>query len=165
MTDPQWLDEAELASWQPLAALLLLLPTRLDEELQPTGLSFFDYSALVMLERAPRRQLAMKQLARVASASLSRSSHAAKRLEGRGLVERSQSPSDRRVTLVTLTDEGLGALRRSAPAHVSGVRRAVLDALSPEELAQLGGLAAKIVAHLHPEGAPPVTETESVSGA
>lgn len=159
MAEPQWLDEAELASWQPLAALLLLLPTRLDEEMQPTGLSFFDYSALVMLERAPDRQLPMKQLARVASASLSRSSHAAKRLERRGLVERSPSPSDRRVTLVTLTDEGLDALRSSAPTHVSGVRRAVLDVLSPDELAQLGGLAAKIVTHLHPAGAPPDPES------
>lgn len=165
MAEPQWLDEAELASWQPLAAMLLLLPTRLDEEIQPTGLSFFDYSALVMLERAPDRQLPMKQLAHVASASLSRSSHAAKRLERRGLVERSPSPSDRRVTLVTLTDEGLDALRRAAPAHVNGVRRAVLDALTRDELAQLGGLVGKIVAHINPAGAPPIAETESATEA
>ncbi|MEM9042230.1 MAG: MarR family transcriptional regulator [Actinomycetota bacterium] len=155
MAGPQWLDDDELAAWEPLAALMLLLVPRLDEATQPFGLTFFEYSALVVLERAPDQQLPMKQLAAVASASLSRASHAAKRLEGRGLVERSASPTDGRVTVVTLTAEGRDALVRAAPSHVDAVRRTIIDVLSRDEVVQLGHLAERIGAGLNPDGAPP----------
>ena len=42
-------------------------------------------------------------------------------LEAKGLVARSPDPSDRRATLVSLTDRGRDALRGGAPGQGSGV--------------------------------------------
>ncbi|MEM9201730.1 MAG: hypothetical protein AAGC53_08720 [Actinomycetota bacterium] len=57
--------------------------------------------------------------------------------ERRGIVERVTNPDDRRVTLVTLTDEGRALLDAAAPAHVDAVRSLVVDVLDPTELVAL----------------------------
>src|SRR4051794_6844222 len=56
------------------------------------------------------------------NASLSRLSHVVSKLERRGWVARRPSPTSRRVTLVSLTDEGWQVLVEAAPGHVETVR-------------------------------------------
>ncbi|MGK4579991.1 MarR family winged helix-turn-helix transcriptional regulator [Kitasatospora sp. HPMI-4] len=50
------------------------------------------------------------------------------------LVERRPSPDDRRVQLVSLTEQGEAALVRAARAHVGEADRQLYAALPPEEL-------------------------------
>ena len=50
----------------------------------------------------------------------------------RGLVRRQQSPTDRRVTLLSLTAAGRRIIERIFPAHAETMRRAV-GALSPQD--------------------------------
>lgn len=152
--DP-WLDDEELAAWRPVGAMLVLLPTRLDDAVAPFGLSFFEYAALAVLERAPDQQLSTTWLARMANGSLSRMSHATRRLERRGLVERTTSSTDRRVTIVSLTEVGRAELERAAPAHAAAVRSLVVDVLGAEQLAAFGEASAVIVDRLQPGGPPP----------
>jgi DNA-binding MarR family transcriptional regulator len=150
MAEPRWLDDQELAAWRSLAALLILLPPRLDESTQAYGLTFFEYSTLVALSSAEDRTRPMSELANLANGSLSRTSHLARRLEERGFLRRHQCPDDGRVTLVSLTDEGMAKLVEAAPTHVEAVRQAVLDPLTRDETNRMGDVLHKIVSNIEP---------------
>lgn len=58
-------------------------------------------------------------------------------LEKKGLIERVQSEDDRRVTLVSLTDEGQEMMESIFPQH-SQVIKKLFEELSDEELYELG---------------------------
>ena len=154
MTEPRWLSPEELNAWRNLALVTLVLPGRLEEALHCNGLNFFEYSTLAALSDAPDRTIQMSSLAQLSNGSLSRLSHAAKRLEKRGWIRRQTSPDDRRVTLATLTDEGYTKLVEVAPAHVESVRQAVFDALTPEQVAQLDEICGTLAQHINPGGRP-----------
>lgn len=154
MDEPRWLSPDELHAWRWLTAVMLMLPGRLEESLQPHGVTFFEYSIMAGLSGAPERTLAMSQLAGIANGSLSRLSHATRRLEARGLVERHPSPDDGRVTLATLTDVGQALLVEAAPDHVESVRRAVFDVLTPEQVTQLDAITEAIARNLDPSAPP-----------
>ncbi len=72
------------------------------------------------------------------------------RLEKMALVERRPHPSDRRGTLVALTDEGLALLDRILPLHIDN-ERSLLAALDGEEQQTLNGLLAKLLVGLEAE--------------
>ncbi|WP_306213643.1 MarR family winged helix-turn-helix transcriptional regulator [Actinoplanes sp. RD1] len=149
---PRWLTTAELSAWLPVGGLLLRLPAALDAQMQrDSGLSHFEYLVLANLSEAPGRTRRMSALAALANGSLSRLSHVVKRLEGKGWVERRACPDDGRYTNAVLTDAGWEKVLDSAPGHVEAVRRLVLDALSPDELAQLGDMARRILARVDPD--------------
>jgi DNA-binding MarR family transcriptional regulator len=63
-------------------------------------------------------------------------------------VERRPCPRDGRYTMAVLTGAGWQKVVDSAPAHVEAVRTLVLDALTTEELEQLGAMARRILARL-----------------
>jgi DNA-binding MarR family transcriptional regulator len=79
----------------------------------------------------------MSQLAERSQSSRSRVSHAVARLEEAGWVRRESVPDDRRAALAVLTDEGYAALAAAAPGHVEGVRRHLLDRLTPAQVVAL----------------------------
>jgi DNA-binding MarR family transcriptional regulator len=58
-------------------------------------------------------------------------------LEADGLVERRPDPEDRRRALVSLTDEGIGALHADRRNREGWLARAIADDLSAEEQAVL----------------------------
>lgn len=152
--DTRWLTKDELATWVRVVAVLELLPNVLDSQLRrDAGLTNFDYYVLAMLSEADERTLRMTELAAQTNAALPRLSHVVRRLEERGLVERLPCPEDRRATNVHLTDDGLSTLTSAAPSHVANVRAHVLDALSPEQVEQLGEIADALLARLDPTGA------------
>lgn len=159
---PRWLDDDEVAAWRPLSAVLLLLPGQLDDALAEHGLTFFEYSMLVALSGAEDRTRRMSELAFATQGSLSRLSHAAKRLERRGWLQREPCPEDRRVTLVRLTDDGFATLERAAPDHVASVRRTVFDALDGEQVGQLHAIASAVLAAMRP-GQPAPWESATTS--
>ena len=145
--EPRWLDDTELVPWMRFSGMLLKLHSALDAELQrEAGLSFFTYLVLAGLSEAPERTLRMSDLAVLANGSLSRLSHAVAKLERRGWVRRHPCPENGRITLATLTDEGLDKIRASAPAHVESVRRLVIDVLSEEQLRRLGEISLLLLA-------------------
>jgi DNA-binding MarR family transcriptional regulator len=134
----QWLTEAEREAWLAVAALTVKLPAALDAQLQSAaGLSFFEYMVLAVLSEQPDRAMQMSDIAAFASASLSRLSHTATRLEKQGLITRKQVPGHGRRTQATLTDAGLEKVRATAAQHVMHVRRVLIDGLTPEDLASL----------------------------
>lgn len=160
MDEPRWLDPEELEAWRYLTGVLLLLPPNLDDALAPHGVSFFEYSIMAGLSSSPDRTMRMSTLAFVCNGSLSRLSHAVKRLEGRGWVSRCPASDDRRVTLATLTDRGQRFMQETAPTHVESVRSLVFDELSDEQVEQLRDIGAALTRRLYADG-PPWIHAES----
>lgn len=151
---PRWLSDRELGAWIRFIAVVELLPGALDSQLRrDSDLTHFEYLVLAMLSEAPDRTLRMTALAARTNATLARLSHVVSRLEGRGLVERRPCPGDRRATNARLTPAGWDVVVAAAPGHVATVRDAVIDVLTPEQVDQLGEIAAAILTRLDPTGA------------
>ena len=142
----RWLDDDELRAWLKLAGVMLKLSPALDSQLQrDCDLTHFDYLCLAMLSESDDHTLPMSELASRTNATLSRLSHVISKLEKRGWVARTPSPHSRRVTLVSLSEEGWKVLVDAAPGHVETVRSLVFDDLSREDVAALERIAGHIV--------------------
>ncbi len=151
---PRWLSEEEQSVWRAYLHATTLLEDHLDRQLQrDAGMPHIYYGLLVQLSQAPRRrQMRMTELAKDAKITRSRLSHAVARLEKSGWVRREDCPSDKRGQNAVLTEEGYEMLRRSAPGHVSAVRQAMFDRLTPEQVRSLGEIMQVMAAGLQPEG-------------
>ena len=149
--DVEWLDPQQQAAWIRLVALMEVLPGAIDAQLKrDSGMNRFEYMVLAGLCDAEDNTLPMSELALLATGSLSRLSHALNRLEAKGWVERRPCGVGRRVDVV-LTDAGAAANADAAVGHVREARRLVVDALSRNQLTQLGKAAAAILAAAEPE--------------
>ena len=149
----RWLNDDELASWFPLAGVMLKLGAALDSQLQrDSDLTHFDYLCLAMLSEESDWTLSMSTLAARTNASLSRLSHVISKLERRGWVTRCPSEVSRRVTNVRMTQEGYDVLVAAAPGHVETVRALVYDGLSPEDVANLHKLMTHILERIEQSG-------------
>ncbi len=146
-TTTRWLTAEEQRVWRRfLFACQSLFGAIEGQLLRDSGLPHGYYEILVHLSEAPDRALRMSQLAAASSYSKSRLSHAVSRLEMRGLVVRMDCPTDRRGQIAKLTDEGMAVLEAAAPGHVEQVRRSLIDALTPEQIRQLGEISAAMIA-------------------
>ena len=144
---PRWLSAGEQQTWREAIEAWQWLLAAVDGQLQrDSGIPLAYYEILVRLSEVPDRSLRMTQLAEASSSSKSRVSHAVARLEERGWVRRMDCPTDRRGQIAVLTDQGFAALSAAAPGHVEQVRQVLFDALSEEQLRQLDGISAAILA-------------------
>lgn len=145
MDDVRWLTAEERSAWLAVAGLVIKLPGALDGQLQADSeLSFFEYLVLAVLAEQPDHSMQMSEIAEFASGSLSRLSHTAKRLEAQGLLVRAQLPGHGRRTSATLTEAGYAKVVAAAPGHVEHVRRLVIDAIDPADLAALARVGAAV---------------------
>jgi DNA-binding MarR family transcriptional regulator len=134
MTEPRWLDEREAEMWRALQEASSALDGALERQLAEEGLSAADYALLVPLSEAEGDLLRARELAGRVGWERSRLSHQLRRMEQRGLVERSECSEDARGTMIALTAQGRAALEKAAPGHVAAVRRHFVDLLEPDEL-------------------------------
>lgn len=140
----RWLTDEETQAWTGLAALMLLLPGKLESPLRQVDLTLFEYLTLSHISEAPHRRIRMSELAFLANGSLSRLSNVVKRFEQRGWVTRSPDPEDGRYTIAALTDAGYRLVVDAAPIHVRAVREFVLDLLTTTDLRALTRIADKL---------------------
>jgi len=149
----RWLTEDELASWLPLAGVMLKLGPSLDSQLQrDSDLTHFDYLCLAMLSEVEDWTMTMSALAGRTNASLSRLSHVVTKLERRGLVTRCPSDLSRRVTMVRMSEEGYAVLVAAAPGHVENVRDLVYEGLDEKDIADLKRLMTHILQRIETSG-------------
>lgn len=147
---PEWLSQQEKETWTGLAALMLLLPGKLDAALRPVEVTLFEYLTLSHISEAPERRIRMSELAFLANGSLSRLSNVVKRFEHRGWVTRSPDPDDGRYTLAELTDAGYRLVVAAAPLHLRSVRELVLDRLTVTDQKALARIADRLRV-VHPD--------------
>ncbi len=149
MTDTRWLAADEQRAWRAYIDGSSRLADRLDRELRERhGLTLAEYEILVRLSEESDHRLRMADLARVVTQSRSRLSHTVARLERDDYVRRERCAEDGRGVWAVLTGSGHSRLSTAAADHVASVRRYVVDALSPGELAAVGDALAKIDARL-----------------
>ncbi|WP_414170486.1 MarR family winged helix-turn-helix transcriptional regulator [Streptoverticillium reticulum] len=161
MNEPNWLDRDEARAWRGYVAMSEMLEARLSQDLRKVGLSSADYTVLVLLSEAPGRRLGLSELGAEAQWSKSRVSHQIRRMQERGLVVRADDADDPRRAHAILTDTGAAALRAAAPVHVNGVRRYLLDHLTPQQQASLVDIALSVLPHLSPAPLPPDLRADS----
>jgi DNA-binding MarR family transcriptional regulator len=164
----RWLTPDEREAWLSIVRLAGRLPAVLDAQLERDAkLNFFEYTVLAMLSEQPARRLRMSELAAVTSASLSRLSNVAKRLERQGYLHRQPDPDDGRCTQAVLTDAGMAKVVDTAPGHVAAARQLVIDAVTPTQLRQLRAANDRILRQIDPEATtrpPPVDPGATSAG-
>jgi DNA-binding MarR family transcriptional regulator len=159
------LTQPERVAVARLQAMLELLPTALDRELAPVGLTSFEFSLLEALAEAEGNRLRLSALATRTNATLARLSRVVTSLERKGLVVRAACPADARATNAVLTDAGAHAYRRSRLLHADAVRSLVLDGLDGGDVEELSRLTLAVLTRLDPQAKFGVTAAGQSCGA
>ena len=141
--------DPRLSTWAAFLRAHARVVRELERELQAEQrMALTDYDVLVQLAAAEDRRLRMSELADRLLLSRSGVTRLVDRLVAQGLVEREICDTDRRGQWAALTDAGLDRLRAAAPTHLRGVGEHFLDRMSPDDLASMQA----ILARLDPEG-------------
>src|SRR6185312_8182945 len=119
-----------------------ILQASVDEKLKPHGLSFARYEALVLLSFSKRGSLPMRMMGERLQLHPTSITNIVDRLEADGLARRLPHPSDRRTTLVELTDAGRERLAATTEA-VTAANFAFVG-LEEGELVQLSRMLTKV---------------------
>jgi DNA-binding MarR family transcriptional regulator len=140
---------AELRIWRDFIEVTEALRGELAARLQDqAALSPGDYAVLLALHEADGHRLRSSRLAAGIGWERSRLSHQIGRMERRGLIRREECAADSRGAEVVLTTEGADAFRAATLPHLRAIRELFVDALTPEQLAAAGGIAAALRARL-----------------
>jgi DNA-binding MarR family transcriptional regulator len=112
-----------------------IVSARVEEVLRPHGLTFARYEVLMLLVLSSRGTLPMARIGERLQVHPASVTNAVDRLQGQGFVERTPHPTDRRATLVGLTDAG-----RSVAGRATGELNATVFAepgLAPADVEHL----------------------------
>ncbi|MBD3580574.1 MULTISPECIES: MarR family winged helix-turn-helix transcriptional regulator [Streptomyces] len=153
MAGTRWLDEREMRAWRGFLAASALVNRHLDQQLKDdSGLSHPQYEILVRLAAAPRNELRMTELANGLINSKSGLTYQVTQMEKAGLVQRRSCPSDVRGVFAVLTEAGRARLEEAAPGHVSAVREALIDVLTPAQLEAIADGLGEVSRRLREQG-------------
>lgn len=146
MASPR-LTELEDEAWQGFLYTHDRLWTEIEAGIAPLNVSMAEYSVLALLGQAGQQGMRMSELARLRLMSTSGFTRLADRLERRGLIQRNQSPDDKRSYVAVLTSEGRTLLRKAWRRQHADLRRLFFDRLEDDDLRDL----ARIWARLRPD--------------
>ena len=138
MTNPNWLNSAEMKAWRGFVNTSSDLLNLIARDLEPFGIDGGDYQLLAMLSEAPDQKLKMCDLAerlRLSRSGLTR------RIDGvlkAKYVAQVRDNQDGRVVFAHLTKKGFDFIKKVAPHHLESVRRRMIDLLSVAELKAFG---------------------------
>ncbi len=110
----------------------------LQADIEASDLSPIWFEVMLRLVRTPGHRLPMTQLADEVLFSSGGFTKLADRIQKAGYVERIGCPSDRRVTWITLTDDGEKVINAALKRHVACLRANVLEPLGELALTELG---------------------------
>lgn len=145
MTEMRWLDNREQRAWRSLMAMQEGLGEFIDRQLRNRcDLSHADFQVLAHLSEAAQGRLRPFELSHLLRWDKGRLSQHLGRMQTRGLVSRERCLEDRRGAVVCMTSRGSELIEAAAPQHVADVRSAVIDQLTPGELATLTAIADKV---------------------
>ena len=145
--DPLSATEEEF--WRALMRIVLSLPRQLDRDLmRAAGLTANEYTTMMCLSEAVRRELRMADLANAAALSASRMTRLVDDLQSRGLVTKRASADDGRGNVAKLTPAGLAKLKAAWPAHLTSVRSRVFDHVDQATVKKAAHALSEIAARL-----------------
>jgi DNA-binding MarR family transcriptional regulator len=147
--EPRWLNDGEMRAWRAYVIASELLRKQLNRELQEQhGLALADYEVLVRLSECDGGRMRMAQLAGEVASSKSRLSHQIARMETAGLVQRVECGDDARGVFAEVTQLGRDRLTETAPTHVAGVRKHLVDLLGPADQTALAEIFERVLTHM-----------------
>ena len=123
-----------------MGRLTKYLERALQQTFSDFGLNVGEFDVLATLRRSGQPyQLTPTELFNTLMVSSGTMTHRIDRLERADLVKRMDDPSDRRGTLIQLTDKGFNAIEKAVEAHVANEHRllSALDEAERKVLAQL----------------------------
>ncbi len=136
--------DAGMRAWRAFLEAHAAVSKQMERELrEECELPLSWYDALVQLYEAGG-SLRMHELADHLLLSRSATTRFADRLEGAGFIERKSATSDRRGTVVLLTEDGRRELKRTAPVHVRGIVQHFVGQFDEGELQQIEALFARL---------------------
>lgn len=139
----------QLRIWRGFVETSEVLRSRLAAQLQSeSALSSGDYQVLLALSEADGRRARSSELAALIDWERSRLSHHLGRMEKRGLVRRVPCADGVHGVDVLLTETGADAFRAANVPHLHAIRSLFVDALTPEQLAQVDDITAALQRHL-----------------
>lgn len=116
-----------------------------DRVLAAHGLTLWQFDVLAALRRSgPPFALSASGLSRLVTLSSGAMTHRIDRLEVMGLVQRRDTPHDRRGVLIALTEKGRALIDEAAPTRLEHAR-SLLAALDPEEQRTLADLLRRLL--------------------
>lgn len=138
--DYGWGDaEPGMASVSAVVQAGSILRQRVEDVLQPYALTFPRYEVLTLLRFSSSRALPVTKVAtrlQIQPASLT---HTLRKLEDDQLVARTPNPKDKRVALISITDQGLALVGAATPALNDFFRSVGIDRAGADELVRLLG--------------------------
>jgi DNA-binding MarR family transcriptional regulator len=138
--------DPRLVGWRAFLTAYSVITRQLDDELRgETGLSLFEYAALLHLAEARDRRLRMSDLAQGIVLTRSGVTRLVDRLERDGLVERRHCTTDGRGAEAVLTRTGLERLRSASTVHLRGIERYYLEKVSDADQEVVGRVMADVV--------------------
>lgn len=133
--DAERIDAQSLQVWTNFLEAHTRLMRLLEQDLKSEhGITLAEYDVLHRLEQAGDTPLRMTALADALLYTTGGLTRLIDRMQNRGLIERSASPEDRRVTYVVLSPGGLATLRKVAGTHLRGLQRHFGQHLETQEI-------------------------------
>ena len=159
-TPPAILDDPRLTTTGLLMEVTAGVRAAFEPDLVAHGLTGSAFDVLIRLARSPEQRLRMTDLADQSTLSNSGLTRVIDRLLHNGLVQRIRHERDRRVYYAAITHRGLDLVLGALPSHLETLDRALIDVLSPDELAAFEHALRKVRAVVKP-GADPKQATLS----
>jgi DNA-binding MarR family transcriptional regulator len=149
MTTVEPLTPTEEALWRAVMRIVKVIPRHLDNDLiRGAGLTASEYTTIMHLSEAPKRELRMADLASATDLSASRMTRLVDDLQSRGFVTKTVSSRDARGNVAKLTPRGMTKLKSAWPVHLASVRRRFLDCLDPTAVGEVATALAGVAVQL-----------------
>ncbi|GHD51397.1 MarR family transcriptional regulator [Mycetocola manganoxydans] len=136
--------ELAVTAWESLFRAQVGVIRVLASEFPTRTMSLNEYDVLFNLSLQPNNRARLRDINQLVLLSQPSVSRLIDRLVARGLVSKHPDPTDKRGTIVAITDAGFAQYRDAARMHMETITDLMGSALTDEELRQLTKLTAKI---------------------
>lgn len=136
--------ELAVAAWESLFRAQVGVIRVLASEFPTRTMSLNEYDVLFNLSLQPERRARLRDINQLVLLSQPSVSRLIDRLVARGYVSKHPDPTDKRGTIVAITDAGFTQYREVARLHMQTITDLMGSALDDDELKQLERLTAKL---------------------
>jgi DNA-binding MarR family transcriptional regulator len=136
--------ELAVSTWESLFRAQVGVLRVLGAEFPSKEMSLNEYDVLFNLSLQAERRARLRDINQLVLLSQPSVSRLIDRLVARGFVSKHPDPTDKRGTIVAITDVGFGKYRDVARHHMATITDLMGSALSDDELAQLKHLTTKL---------------------
>ncbi len=140
------ISDEQMATFVVFMRTHAIVTTALDREMiAEVGMPITWFEVLVYLSASPGRRMRMRDLAQMIVLTRSGLTRLIDRLEKAEFTKREPCPGDRRGTFIAITPEGISALRRCRPGHLSKIGEHLFRHLDDDDVRALYAILLKVL--------------------